>query len=750
MKALILIMATIRTSQADKIMLYLKGQGWTRGGAQVIGPEIVAFLTAQGHTFAGNAQRQIQDMSQSAWNKMQERWMAGNPTIEAFFGLNPYEIEEKYMKNLTNMNPGSYKVEPGKNTTGSPGVGGAKGGAGGIRKKDALNAWNGTGWDNTNIEAIATTGNLDPAYKVKMTNLRSVPLADEFENARTGLATGSALMTYARTPPTVSGATPAPAVSVTPAGEEEEEEIVEEVIAAPVVAYEWEESLNPEEITDLIGESPMTIPTISQGERKVSSKAYAELDTQKLIPLTRGNVEVVMKPLAKTQGIDISSVSVASKSPIAFGDLEALLTAADGIVEAKYTDEDGDDAELLLLPAPTVKFIISIDEGLVYIVINDQMLPASRGTDQYTFTECAIRVHDPTSTKEGVAEVLLDGAPMAYGKWIPKDGYIAQHFDYGFPINGVEGLPAECYEDNYEEDEDDVTTNPLTLSQAALGDFLVEGGRPIVFGKPKTMTYNFDELDEKYLQPLALNFDDTLSDDDAVVFVLNYEGKLNNKTNLFPGQVDDKVAGFTELQMFCYPNDIRNVRPMNEESVVMLQTFMGRKAGDGVKEIMIDSSNLKDTITFSIGGVDYMAKVYTQVQVTFEEYRAGKKTVDEEAVLIPDGDMRFRGMDNTNSELQGELTPLEDESDIANVMVIEGKAQEIYEELEKQRHNARISSKYNVIDDVSKDIVTKTLLVEQNVRIEGSEKKDSMYYLIIGDGAKTQVIKMDMGEDSNE
>ena len=339
---------------------------------------------------------------------------------------------------------------------------------------------------------------------------------------------------------------------------------------------------------------------------------------------------------------------------------------------------------------------------------------------------------------------------MEFGKWIKKDGYFDAHFDYGFPLNGVLGLPPESYLEYYPEgDPEEVMDQPTTLIGIARGELLAKGGRPIVFGKPQSYAYDMGELDEKYLQPLALNFDTTLSEDDAAVFILNYGGKLNNKTNLFPGQIDDKVAGFTELQMFAYPNDIRNVRPMNEESVVMLQDYQRRKTGEGIKDIMIDSSNLKDTVTFDIGGIEYTAKVYTQVQITFDEYRAGKTEVDEMAILIPDGDMRFRGMDNSNAELSGEVTSLEDSSEIANVIVIEGKAQEIYETLENQRHSARISSKYNAIDSIDKQIITKTLLVEQTVAGE-DDKKESMYYLIVGTGKTTKVIKMDMGASSNE
>ena len=117
------------------------------------------------------------------------------------------------------------------------------------------------------------------------------------------------------------------------------------------------------------------------------------------------------------------------------------------------------------------------------------------------------------------------------------------------------------------------------------------------------------------------------------------------------------------------------------------------------------------------------------------------------AILVPDGDMRFRGMDNTNSELQGDVMSIEEPPDQSNVIVIKGKAQEIYEELENERHSARISTKYNVIDNHI--ITTKTLLVEQTITTEEATK-ESMYYLIIGTGKTTKIIKMDMGDVVNE
>ena len=736
-------------------MLYLRGNGYARSGAEPLGPDIVEFLEDKGHTFVGNARNQIEKMSSSQWNKMQNQWIAGDSRVESFFGLNPYEVEVLYMSQLGRINSNAHKIEPGKNTTGSPGIGGAKGGSGLIKPSYAWNGFDGTGWDRINLLQIAEDGTLDDDYVIKMKNLRTNPLGDEFEQVRTNLRKGTMLGSYGSSPPAVSKAAPATTTGAPAPTEDDEEEEDEEVIApAPVVTYEFDDDILPATITEIIGESSLVVPTVDEGERKVSSKAYAELDITKTIPVTSGLIEVTMKTLPKTQGVGVTEIAVpdidGGLDIVDFDDQMQAGVTTGKVIEVSYPDEEGDEIEDLLLVAPKVKFIVNVDEKKVYIVINGQMLVAAYGSDEYTFSECAVKIHDPADKKQGIAEVLLDGQSMEFGKWIKKDGYFDAHFDYGFPLNGVLGLPPESYLEYYPEgDPEEVMDQPTTLIGIARGELLAKGGRPIVFGKPQSYAYDMGELDEKYLQPLALNFDTTLSEDDAVVFILNYGGKLNNKTNLFPGQIDDKVAGFTELQMFAYPNDIRNVRPMNEESVVMLQDYQRRKTGEGIKDIMIDSSNLKDTVTFDIGGIEYTAKVYTQVQITFDEYRAGKTEVDEMAILIPDGDMRFRGMDNSNAELSGEVTSLEDSSEIANVIVIEGKAQEIYETLENQRHSARISSKYNAIDSIDKQIITKTLLVEQTVAGE-DDKKESMYYLIVGTGKTTKVIKMDMGASSNE
>ena len=452
-------------------MLYLRGNGYARGGAVKLGPDIVEFLEGNGHTFVGNARSQIEKMSQSSWNKIQESWTRGDTSIELFFGLNPHKIEDLYLRKLSVINSKSSGIIPGKDTKGMPGVGGAKGGSGLIKPSYAFNGFNGTGWDTINLLQIAEDGTLDEDYTIKMKNLQTNPITDEFDQVRTNLAKGSALGTYGTTPPSVSKSAPATTTGTTPVveDEEEEEEEEEEVVVAPVVTYEFDDDLIPADITEIIGQYPKgklfpAVPFVESGERKVSSKAYDGLDTTKTIVVTSGLIEVNMKTLPKTQGVSLFD---AVAGGLEFDDYEtvtALGIASGKVIEVEYEDPIEGETQEQLLVAPNVKFIVNVDEGKVYIVINGLLLGASSGHDEYTFTECAIKIHDPSSKDEGIAEVLLDGTPMEFGKWIPKDGYHNAHYDYGFPFNGIEGLPPPCYEEYYPaDDDDDVEKSAVTF-----------------------------------------------------------------------------------------------------------------------------------------------------------------------------------------------------------------------------------------------------------------------------------------------
>jgi hypothetical protein len=123
------------------------------------------------------------------------------------------------------------------------------------------------------------------------------------------------------------------------------------------------------------------------------------------------------------------------------------------------------------------------------------------------------------------------------------------------------------------------------------------------------------------------------------------------------------------------------------------------------------------------------AEVYTQVEVTFE---------DDSVMLIPDGDERFKALDNSNEEIQG-VVSLNEETDKPQIMVLtghKGYMQEIYDSIEGARRSARISDKFNRKDTNNK-IVTQTAMIQQ----------DSTYYIIMGVGDNTVVVELDMSKE---
>jgi len=226
---------------------------------------------------------------------------------------------------------------------------------------------------------------------------------------------------------------------------------------------------------------------------------------------------------------------------------------------------------------------------------------------------------------------------------------------------------------------------------------------------------------------LALDFDTILDlDNQAIYFNLVMQGP-NDSSNLFPGF--DINTGLPEAEAVLFPDDVRNLRPINEDQKVMLQKFSGRKAGMGIKQMRIASSNLQGMADLELGVGTVNAEVYTQVEVTFE---------DDSVMLIPDGDERFKALDNSNEEIQG-VVSLNEETDKPQIMVLtghKGYMQEIYESIEGARRSARISDKFNRKDTNNK-IVTQTAMIQQ----------DSTYYIIMGVGDNTVVVELDMSKE---
>lgn len=158
----------------------------------------------------------------------------------------------------------------------------------------------------------------------------------------------------------------------------------------------------------------------------------------------------------------------------------------------------------------------------------------------------------------------------------------------------------------------------------------------------------------------------------------------------------------------------------------MLQKFTARRAGQGIDKIRIASSNLQGMADIKLGDLTLNTELYTQVEVTFE---------DGSVMLIPDGDERFKALDNANNEIQGVIS-LNEVSNKPNIMVLSSDVKESYEALEKARRSARISDKFNRKNADNK-IITQTAMIQQ----------DSTYYIVMGVGDNTVVVELDMSKE---
>ena len=243
--------------------------------------------------------------------------------------------------------------------------------------------------------------------------------------------------------------------------------------------------------------------------------------------------------------------------------------------------------------------------------------------------------------------------------------------------------------------------------------------------QPQSIIYNFEDLNDSYLQPLALKYYTSLKLDTQAVYFNLKLGDLTNST-LFPGF--DINTGAAEAEGILYPNDVSNLRPVNEDGLVMLQKFRGRKAGEGIEQIRVSSSNLQGPADVEIGGITYNAEVYTQVEITFE---------DGSIMAIPDSDERFKGVDNSNTEISG-IVQQSEVTEKPQIFILSAPTnlKEVYESIEKARRSARISNKSNR-KDTDNNIITQTAMIKQ----------DDSYYIIMGVGDNTVVVELDMSRE---
>ena len=707
-------MARITSSKANQIILYAYAQGYINRGYKQIGNDIADYLLATGHTFANaTVEKKVRSAhagASSAWSGVLKQHTDNEPIISSMFGINAYDLD-KYTQRLGYSGIIS-------SPRGTP-YGADKGGKG--RAAKGAN-WNTTGWDTVNLDNIAQSGGLHPDYKEKMQNLASgsSSFLDEFERGNPRYQVGSKLATYSGTVPTISAVsatptTPAPSSFIEPEEEEEEKEIaavveaVADSIVADLVKYQETDDLSIFLKTGLYNHEP-----VIAGDRKVSTKAYAA--NSGVFEVTKGDVQVTMPVLSnELGGFDLLP---GAEDPVG---MMAAIEKFSNIEEVLDADANPYD----VVAAPQVHFIIDADAKTVLISINGLVVPAvaNAAGQPYTFDKVSVVVDEPSRSNK-IIDVLLDGKALLTGKTISNE--LGKFNEYGFPFAGVEGLPVDCYPDHYEEGA--VGAGPVEKSVGALARFIAEGGRPVRFGTGvQSITYNLDNLSESVLQPLALDFDTPLDlDNQAIYFNLVMQGP-NDSSNLFPGF--DINTGLPEAEAVLFPDDVRNLRPINEDQKVMLQKFSGRKAGLGIKQMRIASSNLQGMADLTSMSIPTNAEVYTQVEVTFE---------DDSVMLIPDGDERFKALDNSNEEIQGVIS-LNEETDKPQIMVLTGIKsfiQEIYESIEGARRSARISDKFNRKDTNNK-IVTQTAMIQQ----------DGVYYIIMGVGDNTVVVELDMSKE---
>ena len=706
-------MARITDMTAKQIILYLYAQGFKAGGARPLGDDIADYLIATGHTFANSTvEKKVREAQPASWSAVLEKHKENDPMIESLFGINAYELD-KYTQNLAPI-----ILSP----RGSPY--GADGGGKGRSTKSGN--YNTTGWDTINLDYIANNQVLHPDYVTKLINIASgaTRFSDEFDKGNPRYLEGSSLATYSGTVPTISAVSaPTITTTTTTTTTEEEEEVITEGIAelADSIITDLQQYKIDDNDWSIFVKDGGKVPVVESGDRKVSSKSYTANSGS--FPVTKGQVIVTMPVLnPELGGIDIElSIQGQLVSPAELEDRKKTMTKLIAV-----TEEEDEDEEYLMIAPPSVQFILDADKGQVFISINGEVIPAvlNESGIPYLFSNLEIIVTDPTISNK-IIDVKLDGASLVTGKTVNNPAY-GNYSNYGFPLAGVAGLPPDCYKEHYDATETSPGKTDEALAAVALWRYIEDGGRDVRFGTAaQSIIYNFEDLNDSYLQPLALKYDTPLKLDTQAVYFNLKLGDLTNST-LFPGF--NINTGAAEAEGILYPNDVSNLRPVDEDGLVMLQKYRGRKAGEGIEQIRIATSNLQGPADVEIGGITYNAEVYTQVEITFE---------DGQIMMIPDSDERFKGVDNSNTEISG-IVQQSEVTEKPQIFILSAPTnlKEVYESIEKARRSARISDKSNR-KDTDNNIITQTAMIKQ----------DDSYYIIMGVGDNTVVVELDMSRE---
>ncbi len=710
-------MATVDNVKAQKILMYLWANGFkytnmAEGAGVGLGADVIQFLESQGHTVqikakdyllcdndkkysprgTGIAGSTYSELIGSKWHENSPSYMA---LVSETFGLNRDEVDTLYSNAVLRL---GVPVPP------------RKGGAGRSKKYEKFNR---DGWAAININSIAETGSVDSNWtKSVKDNAAGTITMQTVPNPKYKL--GTELGTYGAAIPTVSPSGVAPAAGTSPppppagSSEDDEEEIVEEPEEVPPGAFD--EYLNTDDLSAWWknGDDVQEIDT--ESGREVSSKAWTSAS---------GKIEV---PLSSTVQVDVGMGKREDENLWSINFLQMLVTVGtiDGSDMAKYIDAasntesllDEDKEEYEDVALPKVSFVFR--DGFGYIHIEGfGMVPATKGLDFYNYKSLQLVMNAPNaSTDPGkITDILVN--KQSFTETLSLNGGV-----YGFPYNGIEGIENRFKADNYTDEGAGNTAEQQ--AQRALSSAYIEGYRNITFD-PVIESIHFDKstLPDDVLQPLALNFDKEIDlSNQGVYFALNY-ATTKDASNLFPGfNIND--SSDSNQQDFMFPYDIRNLRPINQDGVVM--DPKDRELGEGVTSIEVDSTNgvvIKDALT--VGSKTYDATVYSQI----------KLTTDKGTILIPDSDERFKALDNQDTEISGTVNVIESRPAL---MVITGKLDvaDIEKYLKASRRSSRLSSKYNSIDPLTSQVDTKTIMVQQQ----------NDYVIIVGIGPKTYALKI--------
>ncbi len=712
-------MANVDADKAQKILMYLWANGFkytnmAQSAGVGLGADTIAFLEGQGHTLTSKARMYLlcdgntkysprgvgiagstySELVGSQWHDSKAAYMA---KIGETFGLNRDEVDTLYSNQVLKL--------------GVP-VPARKGGAGRSQKYGKFNR---DGWGAININSIAETGSVDSNWTKSVKDNAAGLTTMEVLRPNSGYELGSALGTYSKTLPTVSPSGIAPAASTktvtgtgsaTPAEEEEEEEEEIVVVATPAPPSEFEKYLVMDDLSlwwkD--GQAPPSLPTHHHGNREVSSKAWTAKG---------GKIDIGTAPIR---------VRVGTASPkwttdfltmlISNGDIDgAELTEFESALTNTETLVNVDKDEYESIKTPEVSFVFM--DGKSYIEIEGfGMVPATKGGDFATYALLEIVMTEPTLGGE-ITDIIVNKTSF-------KEVISNMEGIYGFPYLGFEGLENRFKADNYT-DEGAGNTASQQATRALSLAYINEGYRQIDF-EPVITDIEFDKatLDETLLQPLALDFDTKLNlDTEGVFFALDYASS-KDASNLFPGfNIND--SSDSNQQEFMFPFDIRNLKPINEDGKVL--SPKKRDVGEGIVSIEVASKNASaEPYSIKLGNKTYETTTYSQIKIT---------TVDGETILIPDNDERFKALDNQQKEIKGTVNIVEGRP---TLMVVKGKLEvaDIEKYLTTSRRSSRLSAKYNAIDELTGQVDTKTIMVQQN----------NDYVIIVGIGPNTYAIKI--------